>query len=243
MCFHDGPGIRTTVFLKGCTLHCPWCSNPENLNYQFDRYTLNDKDGIYGYDIDCQDLIKEIYKDKAFWGDEGGVTFSGGEALLQSTELLPVLKQLKKDNVNVAIETALGVAQEKLLEVIDYIDYFIVDIKILEEHEAKNILGLEVKQYLENIERIYSSNKLKLLRMPCCKEFTLKRTNLEIIKQTLSRYRDVPLEIFKIHSLGEKKYKSLEKEMWLSEPLSDEDMGLLKCEFESVVDKVSIIKI
>ncbi len=145
--------------------------------------------------------------------------------------------------MNVAIETALGVTQEKLLEVIDYIDYFIVDIKILEEYEAKNILGLEVKQYLENIECIYLSNKLKLLRMPCCKEFTLKKSNLEIIKQTLSRYRDVPLEIFKIHSLGEKKYKSLEKEMWLSEPLSDEDMDLLKCEFESVVDKVSIIKI
>ena len=98
MCFHDGPGIRTTVFLKGCSIHCPWCSNPENVRYDIENYQTEYEKGECGRDYEPHSLCKELLKDKKYCGDAGGITFSGGEALVQINELLPVLKFLKADN-------------------------------------------------------------------------------------------------------------------------------------------------
>ena len=89
MCFHDGPGIRTTVFLKGCNLHCPWCANPENISALPQAYERDGRKGLYGKEFSEEELLKEVLKDRRFYEDGGGVTFSGGEPLLQ-------IKALKK---------------------------------------------------------------------------------------------------------------------------------------------------
>ena len=92
---HDGPGIRTTVFLKGCSIRCPWCSNPENLNGYPEKYNKNGIEGIYGKEYSCDEVYDEIMKDEVFYEDDGGVTFSGGEALPQTVNLIQLIKRIR----------------------------------------------------------------------------------------------------------------------------------------------------
>ena len=111
----DGPGIRTTIFLKGCNLTCPWCCNPENINFEIENYIHNNQKESFGYDIPLEELEKEILKDEVFYSEnDGGVTFSGGEPLLQIKELEPLLKSLRSKNINICFETALCVPSELL---------------------------------------------------------------------------------------------------------------------------------
>ena len=74
---HDGPGIRTTVFLKGCSIKCPWCSNPENIKNYPEVYYKDGVKGIYGKEFSLDEIYAEIVKDRVFYEDNGGVTFSG----------------------------------------------------------------------------------------------------------------------------------------------------------------------
>ena len=185
-CLDDGEGIRTTIFLKGCNLHCPWCSNPECItienqywfdekkcvggNNEFCRYNSNcSKDKANSMrgknvgqeilvcpfhalctvaeEISCEELKKKIEKQKDFFGKSGGITFSGGEPLLQIQEYLELLKELKSANINLCIETALFVPLKKVEIAIQYFDYFIIDMKILDSKECKKILGGEIDCY------------------------------------------------------------------------------------------------
>ena len=89
---HDGSGIRTAVFLKGCNLTCPWCCNPENMNFEIEKYDYNNKNDSFGYDISLEDLEREILKDEIYFAEgKGGVTFSGGEPFLQIKSLKPLI--------------------------------------------------------------------------------------------------------------------------------------------------------
>ena len=137
---HDGPGIRTTVFLKGCSLRCPWCSNPENLNPNPEKYVNNGLSGVYGREYNTDELYIEVVKDLAFYDGDwssleleempGGVTFSGGECLLQMDRLEPLLERLKAEKIHTAVETCLFAPAYQLSIAIKYIDLFYVDIKI-----------------------------------------------------------------------------------------------------------------
>lgn len=224
MCFHDGPGIRTTVFTKGCSLHCPWCSNPENIEFDLQKYHIGSEEGEYGKIYTKNELLEEILKDECFWGEDGGVTFSGGEALMQADALLPLLEELKKNGVNIAVETALFIPEKYLTEVIPFIDYFIVDVKILDNDMCKNTLGGELKCYQKNVHILNESGKLKLFRLPMCREFTFTEKNRKELKAYLLNYPQVPIEVFSIHELGKKKYQSLGKKMWQGSKVEDTDL-------------------
>lgn len=201
MCFHDGPGIRTTVFLKGCNLHCPWCSNPENM--------VLEKTGLEkAYDV--EQLVKELRKDEFFWRDSGGgVTFSGGEPFLQSASLRKAIDLLKEYDVHTMIETALFVSRTALEQVVEVIDGLIVDVKLLEEARCREILGSNLDVFRENIRLAYEMGKIDRFRIPCCKEYTFRRSNMEKIIDFIGKYKDIPIEIFSVHKLAENKYQRL----------------------------------
>ena len=216
----DGPGIRTTVFFKGCSIRCPWCSNPENLKPEIEEYD----GGIFGLDIELEELEKEILKDKKYYKTGGGVTFSGGEPLLQFKRIEKLLENLKKQNINICVETSLYVPEELVGIALKYVDEFIVELKILDKKQAKEILKGNVEQYYLNIEKLLKNNINIKLRIPVTKEYTLKHENKKLLLQLIEKYKPKDIEIFKIHRLGEKKYKVLNKQMPQFEDVSDEEL-------------------
>lgn len=244
----DGPGIRTTIFFKGCSLHCPWCSNPENINYNIEEYYDNDKNEKkqFGYEIDNNELFNEILKDEKYYEiDNGGVTFSGGEAILQFEELEPILKKLKENNINMCVETCLFVPQNKLKIAMKYMNEFYVDIKILNSSNCLKILGGNLKQYYNNLEMLLKSISKKniMFRMPVTNEFTFEKENMIQLENFLKKYKIENMEIFKVHNLGEKKYKVLKKEQIKFENVSNKDLIEFKNKIELLGTNVKIIEI
>ena len=218
---HDGPGIRTTVFLKGCSLWCPWCANPECISH--------DIQGEFGYDISLEDLEKEILKDEPYYKTGGGVTFSGGEPLLQIRILEPLLKSLKLKNIDICFETALFVKSEYLNIAIDYANEFIVDIKMLNPKNTKNILKGDINQYLNNL-KLLDLNKTTF-RIPVT-EFSLSDENL--IFELIGNFKAKKLEIFKLHNLAKRKYEILDKDFYYKE-VSDAQLNAFKDKFNQII--------
>ncbi len=211
-CLKDGPGIRTTVFFKGCNLRCPWCCNPENIKFDIENYEYKEEKGVYGYEISLDDLEKEILKDKEYYENDGGVTFSGGECLLQFNKIEPLLINLKEKGINICVETALTVPTETVDIAMKYVDEFIVDIKILDEKSEHKVNG-NVTLYKENVKKLFDNNSKVIFRIPLVPEYTMTKENMKEIIKFLEQYKAEKVEIFKIHRLGEKKYKTLGKEM------------------------------
>lgn len=198
---HDGEGIRTTVFLKGCNLKCPWCANPECISSEIQ--------GEFGYDISLDKLEHEIIKDKPFYETGGGVTFSGGEPLLQINDLEPLLKSLKNKNINICFETALFVSEKYLKMAKKYSDEFIVDIKMIDSNNCKEIIGGKINQYLNNIKLL--DLEKTTFRIPITK-FSLNDS--ELILDLLKNYTPKQVEIFELHNLAKSKYEVLNKEQY-----------------------------
>jgi pyruvate formate lyase activating enzyme len=240
----DGQGIRTTVFLKGCNLTCPWCCNPENISFEIENYIHDGQNESFGYDISLDALEKEILKDEVFYAENnGGVTFSGGEPLLQIRELEPLLKSLKSKNINICFETSLSAPSDLLEIAIEYIDEIFIDIKVLDKKEAKNVLNLDIDLYYENLELINSSNLDKkniTFRIPLNKEYTLKEDNIKNILNCIEKYSDFNVEIFKTHNLAESKCKSLNQEFISFSAVDD---GELKEVLEKIQELNSNAKI
>lgn len=221
----DGSGIRTTVFLKGCSLTCPWCCNPENINFEIESCNHGNGNESFGYDISIGELENEILKDEIYYeNSNGGVTFSGGEPLLQIESLEPLLKSLKEKGINVCFETSLSVPTDLLEIAMDYMDELFIDIKILDKKEAKEVLNMDTELYRRNLDLINNSNIKKekvTFRIPLNNEYTLKESNIKLILELIEKYSDFKVEIFKTHNLAESKYESLNKEFKQSSEIDD----------------------
>ena len=225
---HDGPGIRTTVFLKGCSINCPWCANPECISSKIQ--------GDFGYDITLEELEDEILKDEPYYKTGGGVTFSGGEPLLQIKYMEQLLKSLKLKNINICFETALFVSKEYLNISKIYADEFIVDIKMLNPENVRNILKGNINQYLDNLNSL-DLNKTTF-RIPVT-EYSLK--DQDLILKLIEDLEPNKIEIFKLHNLASRKYEMLNRDFYYKK-VSDEDLINFKDKLNEIVP-VEIIEI
>lgn len=242
MCFHDGPGIRTTIFFKGCAIHCPWCSNPENVyqeGFSGKADTIFNKKRLVSID----EVWNELMKDMPYWADGGGVTLSGGEFLLQSKNIRPLLEKIKGEGVHIAAETSLFANINNLKEVVDLIDFFFVDIKIMIPDLCKKVLGGDINTFLVNVKYLYDLGKINYFRIPCCKEYTLLEENVELILKLLDIFRGIPIQIFKIHDLARNKYKKMGIDYWSHEEVSDDDIDELRNRLTENSHSVEVIKI
>lgn len=255
---HDGPGIRTIVFLQGCPLQCPWCANPEGRSFSSvlshnrnhcrqcgrcitvcsenalclkedgihvdrSRCTLCGKCvwicaadcyKIFGETISVDDALKEVGKDENFYfRSGGGMTVSGGEPLAHPEYLSALLTGAKERlDVSTAIETSCCAPVETLRKIVEYVDIFLCDIKIIDSKRSQEILGVPSEQILNNIRVIADEypEKSLLLRMPIIPGYNDDTENIQGIAAFIrSLKRELPLELLPYHEFGKAKYANL----------------------------------
>ena len=199
-CVHDGPGIRTTVFFRGCNLRCRWCQNPEGLSFKGDS----------GYSMG--DLLDIVTRDKRYYfSSGGGVTLSGGEPLLQDSDsLVGLLKRLKEKNIKVAVETTFHVPWENISKAAPYVDLFLIDLKIVGDDELhKRCTGRDSKLIRGNLERLHELSAGVRFRMVMIPGITDGEENIKNTAEMLKSLGYRSIELLKYHNLYEGKAERL----------------------------------
>lgn len=195
----DGPGIRFVVFLQGCKLRCLYCHNPETWN-------LNSKDAV---EITPEELVEKVEKYKNYYGEDGGVTFSGGEPLLQPEFLLECLKLCKEKNIHTCLDTA-GFGFGNYEEILKYTDLVILDIKAVEENEYTKITGQKMKKFFEFLEVAQNMNKKMWLRQVIVPNINDDKAHILKLKEFASTLKNVEkVELLPYKTIGVHKYNTL----------------------------------
>ena len=251
---HDGHGIRTMIFYKGCPLSCKWCCNPEsqafgpeilyspslckNFNDCLeikDNANISGKSSIEinwslvhqpekfrnvcasraltvsGEEMSVKSMLLEIEKDMPFYnGSGGGVTLSGGEPLSQGPELMTLLVELKKRNIDTAIETSLHVTWDMIERTIELTDTFLVDLKHTDKEKFNRFTGGDSDLVLDNLVKLTERHKNVIIRIPVIPDFN--HTEEEMKKMidfsaSLETIREIHFLPF--HNLGSEKYRML----------------------------------
>lgn len=234
--FVDGPGIRTTVFFKGCNLNCQWCHNPESqaakpqiLFYKekctgcgrCKDITTDDADflcfhgakEICGRDYTADEVMKEVLKDKAFYDNsDGGVTFSGGECMLQIDFLCELLKRCKENGIHTAVDTAGNVPWNCFEKILAYTDLFLYDIKLSDSDKHRQYVGTDNRLILENLNKLFKSGANVCIRIPIIGGVNDSVEEAEKIKAFLQPHKPLKIELLPYHKLGMHKYEALNAE-------------------------------
>ena len=208
---HDGPGIRTTVFLKGCPLHCEWCHNPEGISFYPQVAVTANGTRTFGETITSGELALRILKKKDFFTfSGGGVTLTGGEPLAQADFVVEVLTRIK--NIHKAIETSGYASAEKFRSVVSLVDLTLFDLKQTNEKLHKKYTGVSNRPIIDNLRWLTTSGKKFIVRIPLIPGVNDDEANM---LEILSLIRDSPslerVEFLPYHKTAGAKYKMLGK--------------------------------
>lgn len=209
----DGPGIRTVVFLSGCKLRCKYCHNPEMWVRGQENYTASE-------------LAAKVLRNKNYFRRKGGVTFSGGEPLLQSKFVIEVAKLLKQEGIHIALDTA-GVGNGDYEEILKYIDLVILDIKHVTKEGYLDLTGQDIKYSLEFIKVLNKSNKVVWIRQVVVPGLMDNDNYLNSLVTMVKGIKNVErIDFLPYHKLGSEKYITL----GIVNPYKDmEEMDKDKC--------------
>lgn len=284
---HDGPGIRTTVFFKGCPLKCLWCHNPESQSYykqimynkekcslcgeckkkcsnecidiegeniitNFEKcnfcencvdFCVNNAREVAGKEYTVSELMKEIEKDKVFYEQsDGGVTLSGGEVMSQIDFVYDIVRQCRKKGISVAIDTCGYTSFDNFEKILEYIDVFLYDLKLINSQKHKNYTGVFNEIILKNLEKLSDKGINLNLRIPLIEGINSDDENINATLEFIKNLNISSINLLPYHEIGSDKYKKLNMnyEYSLMKKPSDERIEEIKAIFEKNKFKVKI---
>ncbi len=229
---HDGNGIRTIVFLKGCVLCCRWCCNPESQDYKIETMLVQGEPKVIGQDVTVGEVLETVKKDRAYYRRTGGgMTLSGGESLCQPEFARALLKAAKEEGIPTAMES-MGCAKWEVIEgILPWLDQYLLDIKHMDGAKHKEYTGRSNELMLENAKKIADSGMTELsIRIPVIPGFNDTEEEIRAIGAYTRKLRHVKrLHLLPYHRLGQDKYRGLGREYLMGDvkPPSNEKMETL----------------
>ncbi len=230
---HDGPGVRTIVFLKGCPLRCRWCCNPEGQEWKFQDMTVAGKIKPVGQDITVEEVMAEVEKDRVYYRRSGGgLTLSGGECLWQPDFSEALLKCSKDMGINTAIETTGYADLEIVRRIIANVDTVLMDIKHMNGEKHREFTTKDNALILENAVHIAKEAKKLIIRTPVIPTFNDTEKEISDIANFAVSLRAVKeMHLLPYHRIGSDKYAGLGRQYTMSHievPTKEKMQMLLK---------------
>lgn len=238
---HDGPGIRTTIFLKGCPLRCAWCHNPECISFDPQVLHYPEKcigcgkceEGCYagarvvcGRPMTVEEVMEEILRDRSYYGTNGGVTVSGGEPLAHRDFTLALLKACRESGIGTAMESSMYRFDREILE---QLDLLMADIKVFDNKTHLQYTGIPNTEILKNIRQADAMGVPMIIRTPIIPSVN---DTVKNVKATAAFVRTLKhaqkYELLPYHPLGVSKARALGAEMRTFSVPSKETMEELK---------------
>lgn len=235
---HDGPGIRTTVFLKGCPLSCWWCHNPESqslkpVTVDVER-KLNGKSIMakktYGEKVGIEDLMEKILRDKLFFEESGGgVTFSGGEPLMQIEALEVLLKLCKERGLHTTVDTCGYAKKEHFERIIEYTDLFLYDLKNMDAELHREHTGVDNGLILSNAGYLLEKGARVIFRIPVIPGINTSEDELSRLVSFVDEQKDKleELHLLPYHRIAGNKYARLKLKQQL-EDVKEPDFAFME---------------
>lgn len=209
---HDGPGIRTIVFLKGCSLRCRWCCNPESQSYEIQEMTLAGKTKTVGRDVTVKEVLDEVMRDRPYYARSGGgLTLSGGESLNQPDFAVALLEAAHANGISTAMEST-GFAEPEVIErYLPHLDYYLMDIKHIDSAKHKEFTTQPNEKILRNARLIAERIGSRLtVRVPVIPTFNDTEAEIDAIASFAATLPGVTeLHLLPYHRMGQDKYEGL----------------------------------
>ncbi|MCP4401744.1 MAG: glycyl-radical enzyme activating protein [bacterium] len=250
---HDGPGIRVTVFFKGCSLRCWWCHNPESQEVQpecvkqivkLDEDSYVTEDELIGKVMTVAEVIREIEKEQLFLDESGGgVTFSGGEPFMQPEFLNALLRACRKREIHSAVDTT-GYAPPEVFEsILDDVDLFLYDLKLIDDELHRKYTGVSNEGILQNLQTLAEYRKAVAIRFPVIPGITDTERNIADILRLIGPMSNIQrIHLLPFHKIAEGKYQKfgLENKLRDLKAPASERMEELRQQFQQLSFSVQI---
>lgn len=230
---HDGPGIRTVVFLKGCPLRCKWCANPESQRMEVQILQGMEAERK-GREMDVEDVVKACMQDWDFYEESGGgVTLSGGEPLAQAGFARQLLEALGEKGMHRAVETTGFAEEEVFASVLGHVELVLFDVKHWDSRRHREGTGVGNEGILKNLQAAVASGKEVLPRIPVIPGFNDGLQDAAGFGRLLKGLGLRRAQLLPFHQFGESKYAGLGMEYAYAgiDPLHEEDLGAYQAAF------------